>query len=296
MKWNFSMRWLVMVAAAVAVVAAACSSSDPAPTNTSVPATSISVPPTNTPVSPTSTPTVVSTPDAKNFELVSGWYRDQQVRYYDFGTNSPSANGAVSVAPIWAFITGMDAGGNPLFVEGQHNIVNAMPGDPGYSDLWQVQLVTVPNGYVADSIRSYDDLMASGYEITPISIFVNCPIVPKGSTFESGKELVQGWYEGDEVYYPDYGANSPTAIPIWAFITGFDGDGNPQFVEGQNNIIDSVPGQTGYSAFWEVNLVMVPEGYVANSVTSRADVVSMGWEIVTPGIVVNCPVIEFPGA
>jgi hypothetical protein len=234
--------------------------------------------------------------EPEEFNFVSGWYRDQEVRYYDFGSNSPSSEGAVAAAPIWAFITGMDSEGNPVFVEGQHNIVNAVSGDPGYSDLWQVNLVTVPGDYVPDSVRSHEDLMASGYEITPTSIFVNCPVVPEGSTLESGKELVQGWYRGEEVYYPDYGANPPVAIPIWAFITGFDGAGNPEFVEGQNNIIDSIPGDAGYSAFWEVNLVMAPEGYEANSVSSRDDVIAAGWEIIMPGIVVNCPVIEFPGA
>ena len=280
-------RWFVTLAA-IAVVAVACSSAEPTPTSTPVP-------PTNTPV-PTSTPTPESQVEARNFQLVSGWYKDQQVRYYDFGTESPAGDGSVSVAPIWAFITGMDSDGNPMFVEGQHNVVNVVPGDPGYSDLWQVNLVTVPEGYVADSIKSFDDLMASGFEITPTSIFVNCPVVPAGSTLETGQELVQGWYKGEEVFYPDFGPNPAATLPIWAFITGFDGDGNPQFVESQNNVIDLVPGDDGYSAFWEVNLVIVPEGYVANSVTSRADVEAMGWEIVKPGIVVNCPVVDFPGA
>jgi hypothetical protein len=286
MKRLMKMRWLLIAAAALAVVAAACGSSDDptaTPANTAVPAT-------NTPAA-SATPT---SQEPKEFKLVSGWYRDQQVKYYDFGANSPSTGGAVSVAPIWAFITGMDANGDPVFVEGQHNIVDAVPGDTGYSDLWQVNLVTVPGGYVADTIKSYDDLVASGYSITPTTIFVNCPIVPEGSTLESGKELVQGWYKGEEVFYPDYGPNPATAIPIYALVTGFDSAGAPQFVEGQSNIIDSVPGQTGYSAFWEVNLVTVPSGYVANTLKSAADVLASGYEIVKPGIVVNCPVVESP--
>jgi hypothetical protein len=246
---------------------------------------------------PTATPTprLTATPTPEPppaLSLVDGWYRGQAVEYYDFGTNSPSSGGAVATAPIWAFITGFDADGNPQFVEGQHNVVDHVPGEAGYSDLWQVMLVTVPEGYVADTIRSKADLDGSGYPVQATDLLVNCPIVPEGTTLEGGEPLVQGWHDGDEVYYPDFGLNKAIAIPIWAFITGFDGDGNPQFVEGQRNVIDQVPADPGYSAFWEVNLVMVPAGYQANAITSRQGVVDSGYEVVQPGIVVNCPVVS----
>lgn len=53
-----------------------------------------------------------------------------------------------------------------------------------------------------------------------------------------------------------------------AFITGFDAEGNPQFVHGQNTVIDSVPGEPNYTAFWDVRLAVVPEDYVANTIKS----------------------------
>ncbi|MEO5950954.1 MAG: hypothetical protein ABIQ44_00625, partial [Chloroflexia bacterium] len=80
--------------------------------------------------------------------------------------------------------------------------------------------------------------------------------------------------------------------PIYAFITGFDAQSNPQFVAGQHNIIDVLPGMAGYTAFWDVNLVEVPAGYVANTITSRAQVLASGYKIVDPGILVNCPVVR----
>jgi hypothetical protein len=87
--------------------------------------------------------------------LVSGWFRDRQVRYYDFGDNTKLASGSlVQTAPIYVFIHGMNADGTPDFVQGQHNIVDVVPGDAGYSDLWQVMMVTVPADYEPDSIRS----------------------------------------------------------------------------------------------------------------------------------------------
>jgi hypothetical protein len=225
--------------------------------------------------------------------LVSGWYKDREVKYFDFGANTPLAQGStVQTAPIYVFIHGMNADGTPDFVEGQHNIVDVLPGDEGYSDLWQVMLVTVPEDYEPDSITSKEDLDASGFEITATDMFVNCPIVPAGTTLEGGRPLTQGWHKGEEVFYPDFGANNTSAIPIWVFIHGMNADGTPDFVEGQQNIIDSVPGDAGYSAFWRVNLVTVPDGYEPNSIRSAAGVTASGFPVTQTDMVVNCPVTE----
>jgi hypothetical protein len=221
---------------------------------------------------------------------VSGNYEGRHVEYYDFGANSPTTNGVVSTAPIFVFINGFDAAGNPMFVDGQHNIVNSIPGVDGYSDLWQVMLVEVPGSYVPDSIQSKADIDAAGYPITTTDILVNCPIVAADTVLEGGEELTQGWYNGTAVYYPDFGMNPATTAPIYAFITGLDADGNPLFVKGQHNVIGVVPGDAGYSAFWEVNLVIVPADYVAASIKDVASVMLSGYELVQPGLVVNCPV------
>ncbi|MEX2247558.1 MAG: hypothetical protein WEC75_12840 [Dehalococcoidia bacterium] len=234
---------------------------------------------------------------AEEKTLVSGWYKDRAVKYYDFGANTPLASGnTVQTAPIYVFIHGMNADGSPDFVAGQHNVVDDVPGDDGYSDLWQVMLVTVPDGYEPDSITSKDEIDAAGYEITETDMFVNCPIVPEGTTLEDGKPLVQGWNKGEEVFYPDFGQNSPTAIPIWVFIHGMNPDGTPDFVEGQQNIIDSVPGDPGYSAFWRVNMVTAPQDYVPNSIRSAADVLASDFPITQTDMVVNCPVTEVASA
>ncbi len=231
---------------------------------------------------------------AMELSLVHGWYRDREVQYYDFGMNTPLAQGSsVLTAPIYVFITGMDADGNPEFLEGQHNIVGRIPGHDGYSDLWQVMLVTAGEDYEADSVKSVDEVMSGNFEVTETNMFVNCPLVPEGTTLEGGEELVQGWHNGDAVFYPDFGANPPVAIPIWAFITGKDADGKPQFFEGQMNIIDSIPDDAAYSAFWRVNLVTAPEDYEANAVKSAAEVREMEFEVEQTDLIVNCPVTVF---
>jgi hypothetical protein len=235
-------------------------------------------------------------PEPLEEKLVSGWYRDREVRYYDFGANTPLASGAVATAPIYVFIHGFNPDGSPDLVQGQHNVVDVMPGDEGYSDLWQVMLVTVPEGYQPDSITSKAQLDAAGFEITPTDMLVNCPIVPTGTTLEGGEDLMQGWYQGQEVFYPDFGMNIPVAIPIWVFITGMDDQGNPQFVAGQQNIIDAVPGDPGYSAFWRVNLVTVPESYDPNSLRSAAGIQAAGFTVTVTEMVVNCPVTFVAGS
>lgn len=45
----------------------------------------------------------------------------------------------------------------------------------------------------------------------------------------------------------------------------------PERVEGQYNIYDSVPGMDNYSPLWQFNYVVVPRDYKANSLRSEAD-------------------------
>jgi outer membrane protein assembly factor BamB len=232
--------------------------------------------------------------EPQHFPLVTGWYRGEDVQYYDFGAHTPLVGNTPLTAPIWAFIYGMDADGNPQFVPGQHNIIDVVPGDEGYSDLWLVNLVTVPADYEADSLRSVDDVSSSGYSVTTTEILVNCPVVPEGSTLETGMELTQGWYRGEAVFYFDFGPHPAIVAPIYVPVTGTDDQGNPMFVEGQYNIIDVVPGDEGYSDFWLVNLVTVPEGYTANDLKSHEDVTASGYEVSATDLLVNCPVHYYP--
>ncbi len=240
-----------------------------------------------------SKPAAAATGAATAFNLVTGWYRGREVKYYDFGMNTKLAgasSAAIGAAPLYAFITGTNADGTPKLVDGQHNIVTLKPGDAGYSDLWQVNMVTVPAGYKADSVKSKADIDKAGYAVTATEMFVNCPIVAAGAKLEGGEKVIQGWLGGREVFYPDFGVNLPVAIPIWAFITGLDDKGMPKFVTDQRNIIDAVPRDAGYSAFWQVNMVTVPDGYKANTLKSAEDVVKSGYKIAPTQLVVNCPV------
>ena len=53
----------------------------------------------------------------------------------------------------------------------------------------------------------------------------------------------------------------------------------PDRVEGQFNIYDSVPGMKKYSPIWRFNYVMVPRDYEPNSLRSEADVLKSGYQV-----------------
>jgi hypothetical protein len=44
--------------------------------------------------------------------------------------------------------------GEATLVDGQLNIVDVVPGDPGYNDFWQISKVTVPADYLANTVGS----------------------------------------------------------------------------------------------------------------------------------------------
>ena len=61
----------------------------------------------------------------------------------------------------------------------------------------------------------------------------------------------------------------------------------PERVEGQYNIYDSVPGMENYSPLWQFNYVIVPPEYEANSLRSEADCLSGRYPVRKSTIVEN---------
>lgn len=55
--------------------------------------------------------------------------------------------------------------------------------------------------------------------------------------------------------------------------------GEPERVEGQYNIYDSIPGMKKYSPIWQFNYVIVPRDYEANALRSEKDCLRSGYEI-----------------
>ena len=61
----------------------------------------------------------------------------------------------------------------------------------------------------------------------------------------------------------------------------------PERVEGQLNIYDSVPGMDNYSPLWQFNYVVVPRDYEANALRSEADCLASGYPIKKSTVVEN---------
>jgi hypothetical protein len=64
-------------------------------------------------------------------------------------------------------------------------------------------------------------------------------------------------------------------------------EGQPERVEGQYNIYDSVPGMETYSPLWQFNYVVVPRDYVPNSLRSERACLESGYPIKKSKLVEN---------
>jgi hypothetical protein len=90
-----------------------------------------------------------------------------------------------------------DTAGN--YVLTQFPVVDIAPGDPGYTDLWDIWKVTVPAGFPLDnSIRDRETVERllkdahSGYTAERTGALLNGPIVPEGSTARHKAEGREG--------------------------------------------------------------------------------------------------------
>ena len=201
--------------------------------------------------------------------------------------------------------------GSDTPLEEQLNILDQIPGDPGYNDLWQMYKVIVPKDYVANTVTSYQEIQEEGFDIQPTSAIVNCPVVPKGSTASlrlgsSSKEPSPSWYKGKVVYYfyfreSELEITNDGLVPTSPIYVSFNtnpessdpSSGPPSgFMteQGSNqthNVVATLPSDSDYSPLWQV--------YVYNnadfdSVSDLASAESANILNTNAGYV-NCPVV-----
>jgi hypothetical protein len=213
---------------------------------------------------------------ARVHAVETGWYQGREVRYYNLGTNTPLKPDdptRVRVEPVWVFATGVNPDGSPIKLEGQDSLFDTAPGDADYSDLWQAHFVAPSPGYVPNSLTSLEALLASNLAIEKQAMFVNCPIVPPGSSLaDEALPPVKGWVKGQPVEYFDFGPTSAQPGKVFVFVTGFGANGEPQLVPGQHFVFDARRGAAGYSDFWVVHWVRVEGDYRADSIRSADEI------------------------
>lgn len=100
--------------------------------------------------------------------------------------------------------------------------------------------------------------------------------------------VTQGLGPGAErIRYYNFDVQSRAPAPI--FVLYREGEADP--VTGQLNIVDVIPGSAGYSDFWRVMKVTVPSDYVANTITSVAEIRDRQLRVEATPTIVNCPIV-----
>lgn len=107
------------------------------------------------------------------------WYDGKLVFALSAGEVDIPEPGTVKVAKEYqpVYSVELDERGKPKSqpekVPGQYNIYDSVPGDEGYSPIWQFYYVQVPRNYTANSLRSIADCDGSGYPIHKSNDFEN---------------------------------------------------------------------------------------------------------------------------
>ncbi|MGA9291513.1 MAG: T9SS type A sorting domain-containing protein [Ignavibacteriaceae bacterium] len=226
--------------------------------------------------------------------------RGEHISYYNFDIQSTEP------APIYVLFRE----GESSPVEGQLNIVNVIPGDSAYNDFWEVQKVTVPADYIANTVTSYQQIVDSDYTVEETVNLVNCPIVPDSSTAKlrltnEDPGLTRGWYDGKVVYYFNFSekqlmVNQDDLVPVSPIYVSFninpgESGGGPasgfmaEPATGRtHNVTATIPSDENYSPMWLVN---VYDNADFNKVYNLKSILSVN--ILASGIAdVNCPVVS----
>ena len=236
-----------------------------------------------------------------NYDVVPfvtrGYYPNGSLtEYYNFDVQP--------ITPINIYVFFKNSAGSPL--AGQNNVIPAIPGDPGYSDFWIINKVTVPDNYVPNSLTSEAEILASGYGIQKTNLIVNCPVVPFGSTgskkFGGGAQtLVMGWYKSKAVAYFDFEEKALTATangnvpvaPIYVMFndnttgpaSGFKTEaGGDQ----THNVLSASTTDAGYSPLWNVVVLNNSSFNAVNNFNT-----ALAAPVLNPSAgLVNCPVVK----
>jgi hypothetical protein len=113
-----------------------------------------------------------------------------------------------------------------------------------------------------------------------------------------GQEVEQVWFDGKVVFAAELGEVdvdiervkvAQEYQVVYEVELGENGKPvrEPERVESQFNIYDSVPGMAKYSPLWQFNYVVVPRDYEPNKLRSEADCLDSGYPILASTVVEN---------
>jgi hypothetical protein len=206
-------------------------------------------------------------------------YEGRTLQALDFGPIKIKPGN--KLAPIWTFTNG---------AAGQRAVIDAVPGEKGYSPLWKVSTVSWAAGTTPRVLRSAEAVRAAAKrgEVTvrPTNTVLNEPVLG------FGQKRVTGFSAGRAIHYYDLGAVTVrpgnAVVPLYAVTNG---------VAGQHNIAgDTIaPGQTAYPPLWAITKVTWRPRVQPHLLTSYAAITSAAAAgrvtLTKTPLVVNCPLI-----
>ena len=178
-----------------------------------------------------------------------------------------------------------------------------------YSAIWELHAVTVDPAYDPTNLATRIDSVLK-VETSPLvkrdfqtNIFLNCPVVPNGSTVDPGSaKPEQAFFEGQGVTIVPYDVDDGFAVPqiLFKFEDNF---GNTLPIGGPPHLVASrLPGDPFYTAIWELWTVKAPTGVDVTTLKNKADFIDSpngvpkpGFKVTSSGIRLNCPVIAVNG-
>jgi len=231
-----------------------------------------------------------ATLQSKNYPLIQGWKDGQKIYHYTFYVKMFDQSVAqppsiTPTVPIYKMVLHED---DDIHNTTQQSLIDAIPGDDNYSDLWQVVKVVVPAGQAP--IKSQDTLLslqaAGTVKLVPTDIYVNCPVVGPNSTLgnPSDSGLISGFYRNQTVQWFNLGENPRGNATENIYHIG----PNPNTT--LSEVVVTLP--PIYSAFWDVYFVQAANNVdVAATYRNRS---SFGTQ--TPQwlhALANCPISLF---
>lgn len=100
-----------------------------------------------------------------------GWYEGREVQFFDFGAASTSP------APMWRFVRGTDASGQPQLLAEQGSVVDSIPVAGSYPDLWEIHFATADSTFVPNSAKNAAAVRDGRFVIGETVAIRNLPIV-----------------------------------------------------------------------------------------------------------------------
>ncbi|MDI3257849.1 MAG: hypothetical protein QJR01_09040 [Kyrpidia sp.] len=221
-------------------------------------------------------------------DLTEGWWEGKPVRFL--------AGGPTALAPagLYVAVRAWTAEGRPQLMDGQRPILDAMPGQPGYSALRFVHYYEPGPGTTPDSLRSVADVLDRARRIHTPGQVLHVPVVPVAT--RTLWPTMPAWHDSSEAAFLDGGLSPLSVNRIYLGIRGIDRKQNRLiYIPGQRWIFEWTPGHPAYGPIARVHYAVLGEGEAPNAVRSVADLLRKSRSLHVTRTFVTAAVLEIDG-